>query len=70
MSKRKRIKSKVSELLQKIESKNKGIEIGICVGSAIWNHLDKEGMIKKEGDKFTLQIKNPELGNFNKGKKR
>jgi hypothetical protein len=71
MNKRKRIKSKVSELLKNIEAKNyKGIEIDIYVGNTIWNYLDKEGMIKKEGEKFTLEIKKPETGNFNKGKKR
>ena len=49
-SKRKRIRVKVSELLKKIEEKNyKGIEMNICIGSTIWNHLEKEGMINKEG---------------------
>lgn len=57
MNKRKRIKSKVSELLNKIEAKNKGIEITIVTGDTGWALLKDFKKSQK-------------TGNFNKGKKR
>ncbi len=72
MNKRNRIKTKVSDLLRKIEEKSKDKDIHITVGSSVWNYLEGQKFLKKDDDKtiFDFSKINQDSGNFSSHKKR